>query len=177
MLINDLLDLSKIEAGKLNLTIADVDLRDIVDESSNILRKQAREEGVDLHSEISEEARAMRGDELRIRQIMVNLISNAVKFTQSGGSIRVRAETKEPGWVDICVSDTGVGLVSQDLGRVFEPFEQVGNTRSTKREGTGLGLSLTKRLVELHGGRIWAESDGPGKGSRFHVVLPTALSL
>jgi signal transduction histidine kinase len=125
-------------------------------------------------------------DERKLKQIMYNLLSNAVKFTPDGGKISIKAQTcdldntpistvdsNHNRGIKISVSDTGIGLNPRDLDRIFNPFEQVETTAGGKLQGTGLGLSLTKNLVKLHGGSIWAESEGEGKGSTFHIVIPT----
>jgi signal transduction histidine kinase len=131
----------------------------------------------------------IQADEKKLRQIIHNLLSNAVKFTPNGGEIHVTAALLSHGEADspkphtdgedapsilISIHDTGIGIRKEDLERIFEPFEQVESTSSRKFQGTGLGLSLTRRLVELHGGNIWVESEGLGKGSTFRVVLPVS---
>ena len=139
--------------------------------------------------------RTIKADERKLKQILYNLLSNAVKFTPDGGEIRLEANLAESSklkaqsrndpfqlsasdfelhrdWILISVTDTGIGLKPEDLERIFTPFDQVETSKSRKYQGTGLGLSLTKSLVELHGGRIWVESEGEGKGSRFVFVLP-----
>jgi signal transduction histidine kinase len=119
------------------------------------------------------------GDERKLRQVFYNLVSNAVKFTLDGGAVRlkVRWDQGEPlsdqaGRIRISVADTGIGIKKGDLERIFEPFEQVDSSITRKYQGTGLGLPLARRFVELHGGKLWAESEGEGKGSTFHVVVP-----
>ena len=111
------------------------------------------------------------GDERKIKQILLNLLSNAVKFTPEGGRIGIEARQAD-GVVEISVSDTGVGIAAEDQPKIFEEFRQVGSDYTHKGEGTGLGLTLAKKFVELHGGRIWVESE-PGKGSKFTFTLPT----
>src|SRR5438034_7634023 len=126
-------------------------------------------DGVALSLELSPEADLVDGDERRVRQVVFNLLSNAVKFTPEGGSVAV-ASARVDGEVQVSVSDTGPGISSEDQRRIFEEFQQT-DVGVEQREGTGLGLALSKRLVELHGGRIWVESE-PGNGSRFVFTLP-----
>ena len=134
---------------------------------------------------IKDVAETITADERKLKQILYNLLSNAVKFTPDGGKVWVSAQKCEfagrqdsaaanypNGGIKISVSDTGIGLKFEDFKRVFSPFEQVDNSTSRRFNGTGLGLSLSKRLVELHGGRLWAESSGKGNGSSFHFTLP-----
>jgi signal transduction histidine kinase len=113
-------------------------------------------------------------DERRLLEILFNLLGNAMKFTESGGRIVLRARERSPGILEICVSDSGIGIRREDLDRIFLPFERAEGQVGTRFPGTGLGLSLTRSLVELHGGRIWAESDGEGKGTTIRFILPVA---
>jgi signal transduction histidine kinase/CheY-like chemotaxis protein len=166
-LINDVLDLAKVEAGRLDLTIERLDLGAAVLESVSGLRPLADRKSVTIITEVpSMEVDVDRG---RLRQIVYNLLSNAIKYTPEGGRITVDA-ARENGSFRLAVSDTGVGISEDDLLHVFEEFRQVGDV-ATRQPGTGLGLALTRRLVETHGGRIEAEST-PGSGSRFTVHLP-----
>ncbi len=186
-LINDVLDLSKIEAGKLELERSQVDLRILIENSLGVIREKAAKQEIRLSLNIDGIPARIAADERKLKQILYNLLSNAVKFTPDGGEVRVSARRagklevktrviggKEIGdYVEISVSDTGIGLHSKDLERVFDPFEQVFDPIDAKYQGTGLGLSLTRSLVELHGGKIWAESEGAGKGSTFRFFLPS----
>lgn len=173
-LIDDLLDLSKVEAGKLELQVLDIHLHSVLERCLVMVREKALHHGITLESDLDEAPRQFRADERRLRQVVYNLLSNAVKFTPDGGRVLLRARACDhPGTgmvLDIAVSDTGTGIEKGDLERIFLPFEQ--GAAGAKPEGTGLGLSLSRRLVELHDGKIWAESEGPGRGSTFHVALP-----
>jgi signal transduction histidine kinase len=177
-LINDILDLSKVEAGKMQLTPSDINLRLLLESSLMMFKEKAREQGIQLYTAIDSIPESIKTDKRKLKQILYNLLSNAVKFTPDGGQVRLSArlsvtgEDKRPSEVEIGVSDTGIGLLKEDLNSIFSPFEQVEQTRSRRFHGTGLGLSLSKRLVELLGGRIWAESEGEGSGSTFKFVLP-----
>jgi signal transduction histidine kinase len=198
-IINDILDLSKVEAGKLRMEPTDARLPMLFDNSLAMFREEALEHRIQLHLDLKECPGTIRADELRIKQIVCNLLSNAVKFTPDGGTVvlSVRRLTRaDRGWttddgevvalpvpdghawinqervVDIAVADTGIGVKKEDLERIFKPFEQVDGSMSRRYQGTGLGLSLTKRFAELHGGYIVAESEGENRGSTFHCVLP-----
>jgi signal transduction histidine kinase len=168
-LINDVLDLSKVEAGQITLEAADFSLREALDRGVVMVRERATQNGVRLALEPGNGVDIVRGDERRVRQIVFNLLSNAVKFTPSGGSVTV-ASARLDGEVHVSVTDTGPGIAAEDRERIFEEFQQT-DVGLQQREGTGLGLALSRRLVELHGGRIWVESE-PGQGSRFVFTLP-----
>jgi len=198
-LINDLLDLSKIEAGRLELSRGPVDVNHLLRGSVNAFREQAAGRGIALGMEIDGVGGQIRADESRLKQIIYNLISNAIKFTPQGGSVQLDARMLTGGGNDaavpnrdtkaglengppplppvtgpmlwMAVSDTGVGIAPEDQDRIFDRFVQVRGCRR-QSPGSGLGLSLTQSLVEKHGGRIWVESDGEDRGSTFHVVLP-----
>jgi signal transduction histidine kinase len=169
-LINDILDLSKIEAGRMELDVSTFDLPAALSNAITLVRERAQRHAIDLALEVDKNLGAFSGDERKFKQIMLNLLSNAVKFTPDGGRIAVSAR-KDTTHVEISVQDTGIGIAPEDQGAVFEEFKQVGRDRLKKAEGTGLGLALTKRFVELHGGAIRLESV-PGKGSTFTVSLP-----
>ncbi len=200
-LINDILDLSKVEAGKLELESAEVDVRSALENSLTMVKEKAMKHGIKMTTAVNGIPEAIQADERKLKQILYNLVSNAVKFTPNGGQVMLSADlvnsdglttSKERAIeydkkdsmppqgissaeqsVHISVKDSGIGLKSEDLARIFAPFEQVEASKSRKYQGTGLGLSLTRRLVELHGGIIWAESEGEGKGSVFHFTIPT----
>jgi signal transduction histidine kinase len=169
-LINDILDLSKVEAGRMELELAPFDLRAALDASLLLVRERAARHGVRLELEVDDAVTMVVADERRFRQVMLNLLSNAVKFTPDGGRVRVSAVLRD-GVVEIAVNDTGVGIPKEDQDLIFEEFRQARGDSAGKREGTGLGLSLTKRLVEAHGGRLWVTSE-PGLGSTFTFTLP-----
>lgn len=203
-LINDILDLSKIEAGKMELQLSDVNVRDVLNKGIAMVKEKALKHNIQVSLDVDGIPEIIRADERKIRQVLYNLLSNAVKFTPDGGRVSIDAkksayrarsgkpwetpagtkilektvEAKKAGDLDIIpcmeisVSDTGIGISHEDLEKVFKPFEQVESTANRRYQGTGLGLSLSKTLVELHGGKIWAKSDGEGKGSKFKFVIP-----
>jgi signal transduction histidine kinase len=168
-LINDILDLSKIEAGRMELELSDFHLPTALDSALTLVRERAGRRGIALHLSIDERLGQMQGDERKIRQVLLNLLSNAIKFTAEGGRIEVAAAPRD-GAVEVSVTDTGVGIAPEDQEAVFEEFRQVG-TADKKVEGTGLGLTLCRKFVELHGGTIWVKSQC-GQGSTFTFTVP-----
>jgi signal transduction histidine kinase len=204
-LINDILDLSRIEAGKSGLKPSNVDIRELLENSLTMVKEKAIKHGIQiqLSSDFNGTSRAIWADERKLKQVLYNLLSNAVKFTPEGGKIRLGArEIKEfrnsgirelkysvnntsqsesdnssipqssNSLIEISVADTGIGIKSEDQARIFNTFEQADGSVKKKYQGTGLGLSLVKRLVELHGGQIWVESQGDGKGATFSFIIP-----
>jgi len=202
-LINDVLDISKVEAGKIEVQPEVFAIGPALEAAIREVRSQALRRGVRMELEIEEGLATLVADPLRFKQILYNLLSNAVKFTDPGGGVRLSAcvvhgaqfmvrgsefrghggETihHEPStmnhersgdFVEIAVSDTGIGIKTEDLPKLFQPFTQLDASLTRKHQGTGLGLALTKKLVELHGGTIQAESGGLGQGSTFTVTLP-----
>jgi len=199
-IINDILDLSKVEAGKMDLVLSDISLKTLLKNSQTLISERAAIQGIQISTDIKEIPDTIKADERKLKQILYNLLSNAVKFTPRDGLVHLSAchlrmdnkqhlirqdgselaltMTGERGpmthrdFIEISVSDTGIGIKPEDLDCIFDPFEQVENRTSRRFQGTGLGLSLTQSLVELHGGKIWAESDGEGKGSTFRFVIP-----
>ena len=169
-LINEILDLSKVEAGRMELELATFDLPLAIDNARTFVRERATRHGIALDVSVEERLGDFVGDERKIKQILLNLLSNAVKFTPEGGRIGINARQAD-GSVEISVSDTGTGIAPEDQPKIFEEFRQVGTDYSHKVEGTGLGLTLAKKFVELHGGKIWVESE-IGKGSKFTFTLP-----
>ena len=169
-LINEILDLSKVEAGRMELEVAAFDLPLAIDNARTFVRERATKHGINLDVTVDERLGDFVGDERKIKQILLNLLSNAVKFTPEGGRIGISARQAD-GSVEISVSDTGVGIAPEDQPKIFEEFRQVGSDYTHKVEGTGLGLTLAKKFVELHGGKIWVESE-VGKGSKFTFTLP-----
>jgi len=167
-LINDILDLAKVEAGRMELQPSTFDLPGVLDNAMAMVRERATREGVSLSTATDPSVGLLEGDERKVKQILFNLLSNAVKFTPEGGRVTLAA-IADDGQVEISVRDTGVGISAEDQVRIFEEFYQVGP--GTMQEGTGLGLALTRRLVELHHGRLSVESE-PGVGSTFTVRLP-----
>jgi len=170
-LINDVLDLSKVEAGRMELELGPVSLGNVLENGLTMLRDRAVRHGIELNLELDSGITCVEADERKVKQIVFNLLANAVKFTPDGGHVDVvlRAEIGEP--VQISVRDTGPGIAPEDHERIFEEFVQVGRTATTPQEGTGLGLSVVKKFVELHNGRVWVESR-PGAGSTFTFTLP-----
>jgi two-component system, NtrC family, sensor kinase len=168
-LINDILDLSKIEAGRMELELTDFDLPTAIENALMLVRERAGRRSIALHTNIDNQLGQIQADERKIRQVVLNLLSNAIKFTPEGGRIDVAAVPKD-GCVEISVSDTGIGIAPEDQEKVFDEFRQVG-TAAKKVEGTGLGLTLCRKFVELHGGRIWVKSQ-VGVGSTFTFTIP-----
>jgi signal transduction histidine kinase len=154
-LINDILDLSKIEAGRMELELTDFDLPTALDNALILVRERAGRRDITLQTTV-ERLGEVRADERKIRQVVLNLLSNAIKFTPEGGRLEARAVPVD-GLVEVSVSDTGVGIAPEDQQPVFEEFRQVG-TAAKKVGGTGLGLALSRKFIELHGGRIWVKS-------------------
>ena len=170
-LINDILDLSKIEAGRMELDAADFDLPQAIENTLTLIRERASRRGIAVTRAIDPRLATIRADERKVKQVLLNLLSNALKFTGDGGRIDVRTELRD-GMAEISVTDSGVGIAPEDQQAVFEEFRQVG-TAAKKVEGTGLGLAISRKFIELHGGRMWVSSE-LGKGSRFAFTLPLA---
>ena len=206
-LINDILDLSKIEAGKMELDISPVDLNLLLVDCFNFVKEKALNHNIQLSSDLAKLPPQINADERKLKQVLFNILSNAVKFTPDGGQVSLRARMVDyiiqPGrrrgdnefivrpkngqpcdadqrirkFVEVAVTDTGIGIPEEDMLRIFDRFDQLKTSQDRKHEGTGLGLSLAKCLVELHGGRIWAESTGEGHGSTFRFVIPTPITI
>jgi signal transduction histidine kinase len=172
-LINDILDLAKVEAGRMELEVSEFALSPAIENAMILVKERAARHGIALESEIDERLDCFVGDERKFKQIMLNLLSNAVKFTPEGGRIGVGAGISN-GTVEISVSDTGIGISPEDQGAIFDEFRQAKGKNKGKSEGTGLGLTLAKRFVELHGGTIRVESE-VGKGSTFTFTLPEGI--
>jgi signal transduction histidine kinase len=174
-LINEILDLAKIEEGRMELEVSRFPVKRLIDTALMMLREKAQKHGLALTAKIEEGADiSIAADERKIKQILYNLLSNAVKFTPGGGSVTVfagRKRLEDADGLEIMVADTGIGIREEDIPRLFRPFSQLESAYDKKYEGTGLGLALSKRLVEMHGGRIWCESEY-GRGSRFGFVIP-----
>jgi signal transduction histidine kinase len=154
----------------MELEVTDFDLPAAIDNALILVRERASRRGIRLGQGIDDRVGMIRGDERKVKQVLLNLLSNALKFTPEGGRIDVRAAITD-GMAEISVTDTGVGIASEDQEAIFEAFRQVGTDARRKHEGTGLGLALARRFVELHGGTISVASQ-PGKGSTFTVTLP-----
>jgi signal transduction histidine kinase len=171
-LINDVLDMAKIESGKMNLIIEKFNLHEIFEEVISITSPQASEKKltlkVDTKSDLDIEVNA---DRTRLRQVMINLVNNALKFTEKG-KITIRA-VREDNNILISVKDTGIGIPPEHLEAIFSEFTQVDSSTTRKAGGTGLGLPISRKLIEMHGGKIWAESNGvDGEGSTFFIFMP-----
>ena len=203
-LINDILDLSKVEAGKLELELSDVNLKQLLEQSLQMTKEKTLNHRIKVQSNADDVPDIIKADERKLKQIIFNLVSNAVKFTPDGGEVflscRMVDRTVRPGLrsgdaggtvivesqdgecgepltnsrkcVEFCITDNGIGIKSEDQDRIFQRFQQVDGSAGRQYQGTGLGLSLTKSLVELHQGKIWAESEGEGKGSVFRFIIP-----
>ncbi len=169
-LINDILDLSKVEAGKMELHLEELDPVPMLSNSVTIIQGAARKKGVAIQQDLPDELPPLRVDQARLKQAVYNLLSNAVKFTEEGGRVTLGAEATDEELL-IRVRDTGIGVPPEDLDRIFGEFEQVESSYARSQQGTGLGLPLTRKLVELHGGRAEVESV-PGEGSTFTLRLP-----
>ena len=169
-LINDILDLAKVEAGRMELEPSTFEVATALSNAMTLIRERAQRHSILLGQQVDSKLGEIVADERKFKQILLNLLSNAVKFTPDGGRIDVLA-TREDSNAVIAVHDTGIGIAPEDQAEVFEEFRQVGRDYTKKHEGTGLGLALTKKFVELHGGKIWLESE-PGKGSTFTFSIP-----
>jgi PAS domain S-box-containing protein len=172
-LINDVLDLAKIEAGRMDLELAEVDLPGVLRSAVSMQGERAGREGVELSLTAEPEEFTITADERRVRQIVFNLVSNAVKFTPANGQVDISAQI-EDGTVEVAVTDTGPGIAAEAIEAIFEEFEQTAEGKQA--EGTGLGLPLSRKLVELHGGRLWVESE-VGRGSTFRFTLPVTQEV
>ncbi|MFA6220757.1 MAG: HAMP domain-containing sensor histidine kinase [Desulfomonilaceae bacterium] len=172
-LVDDILDLAKVRSRQIDLTITSVNLNKLMESCLTETRNRTIGRGVSLELEISDDLfqQEILADRYRLKQILMNLLSNAVKFTPNGGRVLLKAQKIEEA-IQIDVFDTGIGIKCDDKFRVFEEFEQIDSTLSRRAQGTGVGLALVRRLVELQGGHIWVESDGENKGSVFTFVIP-----
>ena len=191
-LISEILDLSKVESGKMDLMLENVRVGTLLENALLMVKERATLRGIIFSICGDGLSASIRADERKVKQIMYNLLSNAVKFTQDGGKVVIAADVLEPApdqgkgveedrkpdpgaatrSLRVSVTDNGIGIRPEDVSRIFDPFEQADGSVSRRYQGTGLGLSLTRKLVELHGGVIWAESEGEGKGSTFRFTLP-----
>jgi signal transduction histidine kinase len=208
LLINDILDLAKIESGKLELHLLDVDFNSLVENSLSLIKVKAQTQGIRLVTNIERLPIRIMADERNLKQVMYNLLSNAIKFTPEGGTIHIHAclvdhSSKSAGnsdgvanpaaspyeadsrrrmppghdrYIKVSIADTGIGIETEDQKRIFNRFEQADNSSSRKYSGMGLGLTLTRSIIELHGGRIWLESGGLGRGSQFTFTIPIILN-
>jgi signal transduction histidine kinase len=168
-LINDVLDLSKIEAGQLQLSLEDYSMKSVVDSVVATTGSLAHSKGLNLKAEVADALPIGHGDERRLTQVLLNLVGNAIKFTDKG-EVEIRAQALN-GTFDVAVRDTGPGIAPQDQARIFEDFQQVDNSSTRYKGGTGLGLAIARRFVEMHGGTLTVDS-AVGTGSTFHMRLP-----
>ncbi|MBN1565260.1 MAG: GAF domain-containing protein, partial [Anaerolineae bacterium] len=173
-LINDILDLAKIEAGQMDLVVEDFDLRPVAEDMANTNRILLKDKPVDIVLDIPDDLPQIHADSLRIRQVVSNLLTNAIKFTEEGSiTLRARPFPADPKMVEIAIVDTGMGMNEKQLQVIFDRFRQVDQSHTRRAGGTGLGLSITRQLIEMHGGEIWVESE-PDVGSTFAFTLPLA---
>lgn len=173
ILINDILDLSKVEVGMIKLELKDCSVKDLIEKSMIMFKEKALRQRIVLTTEMVGGVNMVEVDDRRLRQVMLNLLSNAMKFTPDGGSVSVVVK-RAGDFIEFSVSDTGIGISKEDQKKLFIPFQQLDNIYTKKYEGTGLGLTLCEKIVELHGGRIWVESE-VGKGSTFKFVIPIKI--
>ncbi|MEE2803919.1 MAG: HAMP domain-containing sensor histidine kinase [Pseudomonadota bacterium] len=175
-LINDILDFSKIEAGRMDLELESFNLSQAIDNATALIKERALRHSIRISRNDNPEIHLITADELKLKQVLVNLLSNAVKFTPDGGEIIVQSRKLDDG-VEVAVKDSGVGISAEDQQRIFESFRQAKGDAAglRKSEGTGLGLTLSKRMVELHGGSMWVESE-LGAGSSFYFTIPEPRS-
>ena len=176
-LLQDLLDLTRLESGRLQLDRAPFDLGALLADLAVPVAEAARRKGLTLEVDVARDLPQVEGDPVRLKQVALNLLDNAVKYTSSGGWIKLRAWAElppagAPPLVRLAVADSGIGIEEEDHERLFRMFEQADSSLTRRQPGTGLGLALVRRLVALHGGRAWVESRGEGQGSTFHVAIP-----
>ena len=171
LLINQILDMAKVEAGKMNLVLTNLPTKSLLNEISLLVADMASKRRIEMLLEISEDLPDIEADELKVREIIYNLLSNAVKFTPEGGKIGMRAKKTDSG-IEIVVWDTGIGIAPENAEKIFGGFFRVDTPYSRVTEGTGLGLPLSKKLVELHGGKFFVESEGLNKGTQVRFTLP-----
>jgi signal transduction histidine kinase len=169
-LINEVLDLSKVEAGKVELRLKNIALSELLESVTSAMTAVISQRRQSLDVDLDEELPLLYADEARLRQVFFNLLSNASKFTPDGGKIKIKASRKD-NFCQLTVSDNGIGIKKEELKQIFEPFYQADNLMTRERRGTGLGLTLVKEIVEMHGGQIWVENEY-GKGSNFIFTLP-----
>ena len=167
-----MLDLSKIEAGQLTLSLADYSLKEVVQSVYSAVEALAKEKQIALKVEVPPHLPAARGDERKLTQVLLNLVGNAIKFTDTG-EVAIKAFAAN-GSFTVAVRDTGPGIAEPEQAKIFEEFQQADSSITKKKGGTGLGLAIAKRIVELHGGRLWVESS-PGRGSTFSFTVPTKV--
>jgi signal transduction histidine kinase len=172
-LINDVLDLSKIEAGQLTLALADYSMQEVVASVHSAVESLAKEKHIALKVELAPELPVAHGDERKLTQVLLNLVGNAIKFTDQG-EVAIKASAAN-GSITVAVRDSGPGIAEADQAKIFQEFQQADSSVTRQKGGTGLGLTISKRIVELHGGHIWVESS-PGHGSTFTFALPVTVA-
>jgi two-component system CheB/CheR fusion protein len=171
LLINQILDMAKVEAGKMKLALSSLSMKRLITDISMLVADIAGKKKIHILLEIAEDLPNIEADELKVKEIIYNLLSNAIKFTPEGGKIGIRAK-KVDSQIEVVVWDTGIGIASENMGKIFGGFFRVDTPFSRVTEGTGLGLPLSKKLVELHGGKFSVESDGLDKGTLIRFTLP-----
>lgn len=177
--INDIIDVSRIEAGAVDLDITDFSLKELILSSEAIFKEKAKKHNIEMAYSVEEGLDIIKGDQRKLKQILVNLISNAIKFTPDGGRVNVTAKKaisseRDSEFIEISVEDTGIGIAEEDMPKLFQPFQQLESPYQKRYEGTGLGLFLIRRLIEMMGGQIWVQSE-KGRGSRFTFVIPSKM--
>jgi PAS domain S-box-containing protein len=172
-MINDVLDLSRIESGNLRLHTETLDLAELVSATLSMVEGEARHRGIGISQELAVDSLTVLGDATRVKQILTNLLTNAVKYNVDAGMIRITSHVADDAMTEITVSDTGMGMTPEQMAQLFEPFNRLGRERSAQ-QGTGIGLVISQRLAELMGGSLWVHSQ-PGKGSSFVLALPRVL--
>jgi two-component system CheB/CheR fusion protein len=171
LLINQILDMAKVEAGKMKLALSSLPMKNILNDITMLVADMVSKKKIEMSLEIDADLPSIEADELKVKEIIYNLLSNAVKFTPEGGKIGMRAKKVDPE-IEVVVWDTGVGIAPENMEKIFEGFFRVYTPYSQVTEGTGLGLSLSKKLVELHGGKLSVESEGLNKGTSVRFTLP-----
>jgi two-component system CheB/CheR fusion protein len=171
LLINQILDMAKVESGKMKLTLSDVSMKTLLSDISMLVADMVSKKKIEMQLQIDADLPDIQADELKVKEIIYNLISNAVKFTPEGGKIGMRAKNIGSE-IEVVVWDNGIGIAAENMGKIFEGFFRVDTPYSRVTEGTGLGLPLSKKLVELHGGKLSVESKGLNQGTLVRFTLP-----
>jgi len=175
-IINDILDLSKVEAGKFELVEEEVELRKVVEAVRNLTKGRAEEKGLEIEISVPDAFPRLFADQRGLKQMLLNLTSNAIKFTPGGGAVKIKARVLSTGDVEVAVQDSGIGIAPEDMEKVLMPFGQVDSALARENQGTGLGLPLVQAMIELHGGELMLDSF-PGNGTTASLRLPAARNL